>query len=74
MRELYKHNDKLYLIKRRIPLHNFIKRGEEVIGPDGIKYVQAWRDRLMCDHVLRDQNQFMFCMNVDDVEEEGSNG
>tara|TARA_R110000803_G_scaffold5604_4_gene18463 strand:+ start:779 stop:994 length:216 start_codon:yes stop_codon:yes gene_type:complete len=67
LRELYPHNDKMFVIKRKIPIHNFIKKGEDRIKDEGIKYVQAWRDILMCDHVLQSPTHFLFCESVEDV-------
>jgi hypothetical protein len=69
-KQLYYHNDKAYLINRRIPVHNFEKKGEL-----NLDFVQAWRDHLGCDHVLRDQTHFIFCETIEDVEfEELNNG
>jgi hypothetical protein len=69
-KELYNHNGKMFIIKRKIAIHNFIKKGDERVTEDGIKYVQAWRDLLICDHVLQTPTDFLFCNKVDDVEGE----
>lgn len=63
--KLYEHNDRLFIIKREIPLHNFTRKGETHLDMD---YVKAWRDWLGVDHVLRTQTAFLFVINVDDVE------
>ncbi len=68
MNQLYPHNNKLFQIKRSIAIHNFIKRDEEVVTEEGLQFVQACRDYLSCEHVLRNQTHFLFCMNVDDIE------
>jgi len=63
MMPLYKHGEKLFQIKRKIPLHNFIKDGQT-----SLEFVKAWRDWLGAEHVLRTQTHYLFVMNVDDVE------
>jgi hypothetical protein len=68
MKQLYYHNNKAYLINRRIPVHNFEKDGRVHLD-----FVQAWRDYLGCDHVLRDQTHFIFCETIEDVEFEEVN-
>ena len=70
MNELYRHNDKLYIIKRQVPQHNFIKRGETKIGKEGMDYLNAWRNRSSCDHVLRTQTHYLFCQTITDIEYE----
>ena len=65
LRQLYYRNDKAYLIKRRIPVHNFEKN--EKLDLD---FVKMWRDYLGCDHVLRDQTHFIFVETIQDIEHE----
>lgn len=67
-KQLYYHNNKAYLVNRRIPTHNFEKNGEL-----NLDFVKAWRDYLRCDHVLRDQSHFIFVETIDDVEFEEVN-
>ena len=65
MKPLYKHGDRLFQIKREIPLHNFQRKGTNHLD---MEYVKAWRDWLGAEHVLRTQTTFLFVMRVDDVE------
>ena len=58
-------NDKAYVVKREIAIHNFIPKGEVNVHMDWLK---AWRDHLSCNHVLRTQHHFLFCQQVEDVE------
>lgn len=67
-KQLYKHNDKLYLINRKIPVDYFIKEG--TIHMD---FVKCWRDWLKCDHVLKLQTHFLFVETVEDIEFEEIN-
>jgi hypothetical protein len=69
-KQLYYHNDKAYLVNRRIPTHNFEKKGEL-----NLDFVKAWMGWLGCDHVLRDQTHFIFVETIQDIEfEEINNG
>lgn len=68
MKQLYYHNDKAYLINRRIPVHNF-EKNEQI----NLEFVKAWMEWLGCDHVLRDQTHFMFVETIEDVEFEELN-
>ena len=68
MKQLYYHNDKAYLINRRIPVHNFEKNKQI-----NLEFVKAWMEWLGCDHVLRDQTHFMFVETIEDVEFEELN-
>jgi hypothetical protein len=64
MKELYHYNNKVYVILRRIPHHNFHKKNGELV----LEVVGLWRDHLGADHVLKDQTHFIFCHTVQDVE------
>ena len=65
MNDLYSHGDKLFIIKRMIPLHNFQRKDTGAID---LEYVKAWRNWLGAEHVLRTKDHFLFVMNVDDCE------
>tara|TARA_R110000803_G_scaffold126797_1_gene194339 strand:- start:475 stop:690 length:216 start_codon:yes stop_codon:yes gene_type:complete len=58
-------NDKAYVVKREIAIHNFTPKGANSPNMDWLK---AWRDHLSCDHVLRTQHHFLLCQTVQDVE------
>jgi hypothetical protein len=62
--QLYKHNDKLYLIKRDMGDHNF-KNKDKSINMDVLK---LWRDHLDCDHVLKKEDRFLFVETIEEIE------
>jgi hypothetical protein len=63
--ELYKHNDRCYLVRRRIA-HTFFINKEGQLDADKIK---AWRDYLPnVDHVLRNETHYLFVETIQDAE------
>ena len=63
--ELYKHNDKCYLVRRRIA-HTFFTNKEGQLDAEKIK---AWRDYLPnVDHVLRNETHYLFVETIQDAE------
>lgn len=62
-KKLYYHNDKAYLINRKIPHHNF-KIGEEI----KYEFVEKYMKELKCDHVLKDQKDFIFVETIEEPE------
>ena len=56
---LYRHQGNLYKILRKIPHHNFENQ-------DDLK--ECRDDILNCDHVLKDQNHYLFCETIQEVE------
>ena len=63
--ELYKHNDRCYLVRRRISHANFTNK-EGQLDADKIK---AWRDYLpYVDHVLRTETHYLFVETIQDAE------
>jgi hypothetical protein len=67
--QLYYHNEKAYILKRKIPITHF-----NIKGKIELEYVKGWRDWLGCDHVLRDTTHYLFVNNIQDIEfEEISN-
>ena len=71
MKQLFKHNDKLYVIIRDMALHNF----ENKDGNINMEVLKAWRDHLGCDHVLRHNERFLIAQTIQDaiIEDENSN-
>ncbi len=62
LNEIMNHNDKCYLVKRRIKEHNFhSKEGLE------LEMVKAWRDYLGVDHVLKMNDEFIFVETIEDI-------
>jgi hypothetical protein len=65
MKQLYKHNDKYYIIHRSISISLFTDK-EGIVDLEGVK---IWRDGLpKVDHVLRDNLNFLFVETIQDVE------
>jgi len=65
MKQLYKHEDKAYLILRRIGEWRFQKKLTEPIDMERVKMFRDW---VGADHVLRDQTHFIFCETIPDIE------
>jgi hypothetical protein len=58
-------NDMAYRVKKDIIVNKFLIQGTDKLNMD---LVQAYRDWLGCDHVLRTQTHFMFCQTIQEVE------
>tara|TARA_R110000772_G_scaffold7215_1_gene24709 strand:- start:676 stop:897 length:222 start_codon:yes stop_codon:yes gene_type:complete len=58
-------SDNSYRVKRDIIITKFVIKGTDQINMD---LVQAYRDWLGCDHVLRSQTHFMFCQTIQEAE------
>tara|TARA_R110000751_G_scaffold223054_1_gene325266 strand:+ start:448 stop:675 length:228 start_codon:yes stop_codon:yes gene_type:complete len=58
-------NDKAYVVKREIPIHNFSIEDSNRLN---MELVKAFRDWQGCDHVLRSPTHFMFCETIPDAE------
>jgi|TARA_R110000787_G_scaffold63551_2_gene142954 hypothetical protein len=58
-------NDIAYRVKKDIIVNKFLIKGTDKLNMD---LVQAYRDWLGCDHVLRTQTHFMFCQTIQEVE------
>jgi hypothetical protein len=65
MKQLYKHNDKWYIVHRDIPISLFTNK-DGIINLEGVK---DWRDYLPnVDHVLRTDSHFLFVETVQEAE------
>ena len=58
-------NNEAYVVKRETPIHMFSRKGENKLN---MELLQAWRDYLGCDHVLRTPTHFLMCETIPDVE------
>ena len=58
-------NDIAYRVKKDIVVNKFLIKGTNRLNMD---LVQAYRDWLGCDHVLRTQTHFMFCQTIQETE------
>ena len=63
MKQLFKHNDKLYVIIRAMAFHNF----ENSNGSINMDVLKTWRDHMGCDHVLRHNEQFLLVQTIQDA-------
>jgi hypothetical protein len=65
LKELFRNGDDLYIVLRKIPVHNFKKRGSETIIPE---VFNGWKEYLGADKVLRLNETFLFCETVPEAE------
>lgn len=64
MKQLYKHGDKWYVVVRYLAEHN-VRNSD---GTVNMNVLEAWRDYVGANHVLRDANGYMLCLTVEDAE------
>jgi len=70
MKQLFKHNDKLYVIIRDMAIHNF----ENKDGSINMEVLKAWRDEMGCDHVLRHNDRYLLVQTIQEaIIDENSN-
>lgn len=70
MKQLFKHQDKLYLVLRNIPCHNFSHKD----GSFNQELLRAWREWCGADHILKQNERFLFVETIQDAEiDENSN-
>tara|TARA_B100000287_G_C20473974_1_gene718372 strand:- start:640 stop:858 length:219 start_codon:yes stop_codon:yes gene_type:complete len=65
--EIKFHNDKAYVVKRRLPVHNFVFKSGQI----EMQAVKMYMEHINCDHVLRDQSRgdaFLFCETIQEAE------
>jgi hypothetical protein len=65
MKQLYKHNDKYYIIHKKIPLASFTHASGK-IELDMVK--ECMETLYKVDHVLRNEIHFMFVETVQEAE------
>ena len=68
LRQLYYHNDKAFLIIRKISIGCFDEKGKL-----NMNLVKGCRDWFGCDHVLKTQTHFLFVETIEDIEFEEIN-
>lgn len=62
--EFFRHNDKVYIVLRKIPHHNFQKKDGTVV----MEAIQLWKEHTSADHVLKTPTHFVFCHTIQPVE------
>ena len=68
LRQLYYHNNKAFLITRKISIGCFDEKGK--LNMDLVKWCRDW---FGCDHVLKTQTHFLFVETIEDIEFEEIN-
>lgn len=63
IRNLYKHGDKWYVVLRYLAEHS-VRNSD---GSINMGVLEAWRDHVGADHVLRDATGFMLCETVQEA-------
>jgi len=63
MKKLYFYNGNVYLVLRDIPASNFYNK-EEL----NRELLNAWKEYLGADHILKTDNRFLFCETVSEPE------
>lgn len=64
MKQLFKHNDTLFLVSRSMPLHQFQNKNGEFNN----EKMKAWKSWLMCDHVLKVDERYLFVEEIKEYE------
>tara|TARA_R110001592_G_scaffold183118_5_gene426699 strand:+ start:3003 stop:3206 length:204 start_codon:yes stop_codon:yes gene_type:complete len=64
MRRLYLHSGKAYWVLKSTPILKF-QISDNLLNKD---YLKAYRDWVGADHVLKDNNHYLFCETIEDVE------
>lgn len=57
-------NDQAYRVKRETAVGRFAQKGENKLNMD---LLQAWRDYLGCNHVLRTPTHFLMCEEIEEA-------
>ena len=58
-------NDKAYIVKREVSVSPFEVKGQNRLN---MELLQAYRDYLGCDHVLRTPTHFLMCETTPEAE------
>ena len=58
-------NDKAYIVKHEVSVSTFEVKGQNRLN---MELLQAYRDYLGCDHVLRTPTHFLMCETIPEAE------
>jgi len=58
-------NNQAYVVKKEVNVNAFSIKGKNELN---MNLVQAYRDWMGCNHVLRTQTHFLFCETIKDAE------
>ena len=64
MRRIFYHNNKAYVVLREIRFHNV----ENKDGSHNIQVIKAWMEHEGVDHVLRQNDKYLICDTIKDIE------
>lgn len=64
MKQLYFYNDNVYVVLRDIPVSNFFNKQGEL----NRELLNAWKEYLGADHVLKTDSHFLMCETVSEPE------
>ncbi len=70
VKEIYYNGDQAYQIVRKISVETCNPRRYGIPRDDEQAYMiilQLWRDEHYCDHVLRQNNNFLLCRTIKDA-------
>lgn len=63
-RELFKHNDKLYIIKGKSLCSHF----QDKQGKLHLEFVKGMQNHLGADHTLKTESHFLFVETIEEIE------
>jgi len=63
-REVYKHNDILYIIRKKAPISSFIDKQ----GKLHLEFVKGMQNHFGADHTLRTESHFLFVETIEEIE------
>ena len=66
-KEIYYHDNKAFLVLRKILLHQLDPKLYGINSNEWIKVLRVWKEHLNADHVLRIKDTFLICEIIEDA-------
>ncbi len=66
-KEIYYHDNKSFLVLRKILLHQLDPKWYGINSNEWIKVLRVWKEHLNADHVLRIKDTFLICEIIEDA-------
>ena len=66
-KEIYYHDNKAFLVLRKILLHQLDPKWYGINSNEWIKVLRVWKEHLNADHVLRIKDTFLICEIIEDA-------
>ena len=66
-KEIYYHDNKAFLVLRKILLHQLDPKWYVINSNEWIKVLRVWKEHLNADHVLRIKDTFLICEIIEDA-------